>query len=192
MEDISEKYRNETLKLSSHKTHAPKTIMSIQKKYGHSTENGNSLMNDVLNPNGYGRGVMAIGNISLCSALQNKNMQDNIHHLKGKNNYKFMDNLKGRISKREMKIIRSRKESLSSRNFNEMEFSQNNSKEMQMKKLAKYTIKKQNLLSKGAPMNQKIYKDEPQIHHSIAPKAPSDHNEMKITRKVKHERDKIP
>jgi len=31
--DISEKYRNETLKLSNHKSHAPKTFLSIQEKY---------------------------------------------------------------------------------------------------------------------------------------------------------------
>lgn len=179
--DISEKYRNETLKLSAHGTHIPKTIATIQQKFQTSPSPVNSNLR---------RGVIDRTSISKnprksfeanhpYTIVQNKK-GENIPALKGKSNYKFMGNLNPQLQKKEVKIRVGKRESMGARNFNEMRFSENY-KELQTRKMKKYTQQKQNLLAKASQSKERISRDDI-VQGSI--------NLQKSFKAMKHERTK--
>ena len=181
--EISEKYRNETLKVSSHGTTVPKTFVSLQEKF-------RSPFTTSRSDTGFTQGVKGPANINMQSALQQKykEPQSNLDRNK---TYKFMGKLnpQGSMTERQaVKAIRSRKESLSSRNFNEVDFSEN-VKDLQMRKLLKYTTTKKNLLSR---LNFPIPKMADQEKRAPGPSFVKAKNEQqqqqKSSKKTKHER----
>jgi len=190
--DINEKYRDETLKMSSHGTPVPKTIMFLQEKFKSPTssarfqtsENRFELAN---------KEPKQMNNLMFHPTITNdKKFGDNIHLLKEKNNYKFLGKLNPHPDLQQLEISKangvSRRESVCSRNFNEMDFSEN-LKEVQMKKLMKYTMKKQNLMSK---LNQqhpkKVLKEEKKVPEPQIQKKNEEPIAPKVPKKIKHER----
>jgi len=196
--DISEKYRNETLKVSSHGTTVPKTFISLQEKFR------SPYTTRCSDTTGFTQGVKGPNNINMKSSLQQKGTSQN--SVERNKTYKFMGKLnpQGSMTERQaVKAIRAKKESLSSRNFNEIDFSEN-VKDLQMKKLLKYTTTKKNLLGRlNFPVpqmaNQLVNqlasqqtnkKAQPQPQQKRAPAASfvKNENATKASKKIKHER----
>ncbi len=178
--DMNEKYRDETLKMSSHGTAAPKTIMSLQEKFKSPTHASEKRFEFPVKGS--------------YQHERKENIPSNRQSIKmsGKVNpqavLKQTENMKGNGT--------SRRESACSRNFNEMDFSEN-LKEVQMKKLVKYTMKKQNLMSRLNQQQKKVVKDEsfgnklqPQLHNNAQPQSKVDEPPLvpRTSKKIKHER----
>ena len=190
--DINEKYRDETLKLSSHGTSVPKTIMFLQEKFKSptsstarfpTTENRFDLAN---------KEPKQMSNLMVHPNIANdRKLGDNAHSLKEKNNYKFLGKLNPHPDLQQLENNKangvSRRESICSRNFNEMDFSEN-LKEVQMKKLMKYTMKKQNLMSKLNQQSKKILKEEKPVQETYVKKRIEEPVVSKPPKKIKHER----
>jgi len=158
--DINEKYRNETLKLSSHGTTLPKTITFLQEKFKSPT-NSSSLESQRFTF-GFQDGVKGPTKINMMnSMLQNKKGRQDSHFSKEKGAQKIFGNMSFQNPSNEvaMKPTRSRKESQGSRNFNEIDFSEN-VKDLKMKKLLKYTNKQKSLMEKLNSPQSKPLKDE--------------------------------
>jgi len=178
--DICEKYRNETLKLSSHGMEAPKTISFLQEKF-------KSPSHVIKTENNFDRFEMKRDFTSTIGvqSTQHKKSTENIHLLKAKTNYKFLGKLNNDILP-EPNGATSRRESLFSKNFNEVDFSEN-LKEVQMKKLMKYTMKKKNLMSK-LNIPKQVYREETHEDDADDQKALEEHPGSKTAKKLKHER----
>ena len=178
--DICEKYRNETLKLSSHGMEAPKTISFLQEKFkspSHSIKTENNHDRFEIK-----REIVTMG----AHSTQHKKTIDNTHLLKSKTNYKFLGKLNDNLPRTEQAGGTSRRESLFSKNFNEVDFSEN-LKEVQMKKLMKYTMKKKNLMSK-LNIPKQVYREETHEDDQDDQKALEEHPGSKTSKKMKHER----
>jgi len=148
--DISEKYRNETLRLSGHGTSFPKTITFLQEKFKSPTNSSRSEGFSF----GFQHGVQGPTNINLNSVLQNKRIK-NSQSIQEKPNQRIFDNVYD-----EEKKAKFRKESQGSRNFNEIDFSEN-VKDLQMKKLMKYTNKQKSLMEKlNSPQAKNIQEEK--------------------------------
>ena len=188
--DLSEKYRDETLRLSSHGTNTPKTIASLQDKFRTPT---NSYINS-----GFGDTFILanhIDNPSLASIVyqsdySSKRNKESLYVSKAKeNSIRYTNNANLHGHKRESRPNDGRKDSFCSKNFNEMDFSEN-VKDLQMKKLVKYTLKKNNLMSKlNTTPKSKPFNGECKVQESCDKKRTSGEiNAPKSIRKVKHER----
>ena len=180
--EISEKFRNETLKVSSHGTPVPKTKTSLHEKF--------RFIFNKTEPervSSYGRLFQNTNEVSFRASIQGKKGGDNIHSLKERGSYKFMQNLNGQHI--DSKTKESEPNELAKRNYSEPEPCEYAVRDTNSKKIMKYARKKQNLFSKPMVAIEEIsFKDENVDPEQNIPKEADVSEGRKSSRKGKHER----
>lgn len=176
--EISEKFRNETLKVSSHGTAAPKTKTAIHEKF--------RFMLNKTEPervSNYGRISQNLNELNFRQGMQVKKV-DNIHSLKEKGSYKFMQNLNGHNNTRQ-----TQPNELAIRNYSEPETTECGLRDINSKKLMKYTRKKHNLFSKPmVAIEETSFKDENVDPELNVPKESEGIGSRRSSKILKHER----